>query len=369
MRTRNGALASVIALALTAGLAACGGGDGTDAVVKNDAEVDTENGLVIDGEVIAGKETYETAKRQTLTLYTAYQEANQRAFNEAFTADTGIEVEFVRDVTNKLSERVRSEAGAGRLPADVIITSDYGVADAFGKEGIWEPYTPTPIKGQDELLLDDGSFVKFANVAVTFGYNTQQVQKEDAPASWKDLLDPEYSGKVGLTTGTAGGSSIALNRFVQEKLGPDYWTELAALKPTIFDSGGERQQALARGELSVATAGTAAVNVAVTEDGAPIEYVVPKEGLVLFSFFAGKSATAKNQEAAEVFLNYALSKHGQKVLTQVGDYSVREDVEPPVAAGRKLPALDSDQVWVMPAEDEVKHGEADAKIWKAAFGR
>lgn len=119
----------------------------------------------------------------------------------------------------------------------------------------------------------------------------------------------------------------------------------------------------------MATAGTAAVNVAVTEDGAPIDYVVPEEGLVLFSFFAGKAATAKNSEAAEVFLNYALSKRGQRVVTQVGDYSVRTDVDPPVSLGRPLPSLDSDRVWIMPPEDEVKYGEADAERWKTAFGR
>lgn len=369
MRIRIAALACVASLTLMTGLAACGGADSGSAIVSDDAQVDTTNGLVVDGEVIADQATYDAAKKQTLTLYTSYQEANQKAFNEAFTADTGIKVEFVRDVTNKLSERVRSEAGAGKLPADVIITSDFAVADAFNKEGIWEPYTAAPVKGQDDLLLDGGAFTKFANVAVTFAYNTQKVTKESAPTSWKDLLKPEYAGKIGITTGTAGGSSIALNRFIQEKVDPDYWTKLAALRPKIFDSGGERQQSLARGELSVATAGTAAVNVAVAKDHAPIDYVVPKEGLVLFSFFIGKSATAKNTEAAKVFLNYALSKRGQKVITQVGDYSVRADVDPPVAVGRKLPALGSDQVWVMPAEGEVEHGKADAAIWKAAFGR
>lgn len=369
MRIRNGAFASGIALSLSAVLTACGGSANGSSVVTDDARIDTSDGLVIDGEVIADKATYEAARQQTLTLYTGYQEANQQAFNEAFTADTGIEVEYVRDVANKLSERIRSEAGAGQLPADVIVISDYEIADALSEEGIWEPYTPTPVEGREDLLLNDGDFVKFANVVVTFAYNTQQVAKEDAPTSWKDLLDPKYSGRIGLVSGTAGGSSVALNRFLHEKVDPNFWAELAKRNPTVYDTGGSRQQALARGELAVATAGTAAVNVAVTEDGAPIDYVVPEEGLVLFSFFAGKAATAKNSEAAEVFLNYALSKRGQRVVTQVGDYSVRTDVDPPVSLGRPLPPLDSDRVWIMPPEDEVKYGEADAERWKTAFGR
>lgn len=366
MRIRYGALASVAVLSLA--LTACSTGD-SNSVVKDDAEVTVEDGLVIDGELIADKATYEAAQKQTLTIYTGYQEANQQAFNDAFTADTGITVEYVRDVTNKLSERILSESGAGRLGADVIITSDYKVAREYGDAGIWEKYTPLPIEDEAELQHDDGDFSTFANVAVTFAYNTQLVAEADAPASWMDLLDPANQGKIGITSGTAGGSSIALNRFIQEEVDPDYWTKMAALNPTIFDSGGQRQEALARGELNVATAGTAAVNVAVTQDNAPIALVVPEEGLVLFSFFAGKVADSANSEAAEVFLNYALSKRGQSVIAQVGDYAARADVDPPVAAGSKLPPLDSDKVWVMPAKDELEFGTADAEIWKAAFGR
>ena len=366
MRMKYGTLASVAVLALA--LTGCSGGN-SNSVVDDDANVEVEDGLVIDGELIADKETYEAAKEQTLTLYTGYQEANQKAFNDAFTADTGIKVEFVRDVTNKLSERVLSEHGAGRLGADVIITSDYKVANGYGEAGIWEAYTPLPVKDEADLQHDGGDFTTFANVAVTFAYNTQLVAEEDAPTSWMDLLDPAHAGKIGITTGTAGGSSIALNRFIQEEVDPDFWTKLAELKPTIFDSGGQRQEALARGELTVATAGTAAVNVAVTKDNAPLGLVVPEEGLVLFSFFAGKVADSANSEAAQVFLNYALSKRGQSVISQVGDYAARADVAPPVAAGVTLPELDSDLVWVMPAKKELEYGSADAEIWKAAFGR
>lgn len=367
MKKRTGSVASLAVLMLA--LSACSTATASS-VVTDAAEVDTSSGsLVIDGEQIADKETYEAAKEQTITVYTGYQEANQHVLNEAFTEDTGIKVQYVRDVTNKLSERVLSEAGAGQLGADVVITSDYKVANGFDEAGIWDTFIPSAVEDMPEVHHNDGKFVTFANVPVTFAYNTNNVSEEDAPTSWKDLLDPANAGKIGIVQGSAGGSSIALNRFIQEEVDPDYWTKMAALKPTVYDSGGQRQEALARGELNVATAGTSAVNVAITEDGAPIQYVVPEEGIVLFSFFAGKAADTKNPEAAEVYLNYALSERGQSVIRQVGDYSVRTDVEPPVAAGRSLPALDSDQVWLMPAEDELKYASDDAALWRSAFGR
>lgn len=366
MKLRTGGIASLAAIMLT--VTACSGGS-SSSVVTDAAEVETADGLIINGEQIADQETYEAAQDQTLTVYTGYQEANQQVLNDAFTEDTGIKVEYVRDVTNKLSERILSEAGAGQLGADVVITSDYKVADSFDEAGIWDQYVPEPISGDTELQHNDGSFVTLANVPVTFAYNTQNVSPEEAPTSWSDLLDAENKGKIGIVQGTAGGSSIALNRFIQEEVDPDYWTKLAELEPTVYDSGGQRQEALARGELDVATAGTAAVNVAVTEDGAPIDYVVPDEGIVLFSFFAGKAADSASPEAAEVYLNYALSARGQSVITQVGDYAARSDIDPPVALGRELPPLDSDQVWLMPAEDELEYASQDADAWRKAFGR
>ena len=368
MRIRPAVLSPVLALAVAAALTSCSSSDSND-VVSSKADVDTSSGLVIDGEEIADKKTWEAAKDQSITLYTGYQEANQVAFNETFTADTGIKVEYVRDVANKLSERIQSEAGAKQLGADVIITSDYKIAQELSEAGILTPHVPSTVDPASELVLDDGNFTTFANVVVTFAYNTSKVSEDEAPKSWKDLLDPAYKDSIGLTSGTAGGSSIALNRFVTERVDPKYWEKLAAQKPTIFDSGGQRQEALARGELSVATAGTAAVNVAVAEDGAPLEYVVPEEGLVLFSFFIAEAASSKNSEAADVFINYALSKRGQSVISEVGDYAARDDVDPPSANGRELPPLDSDQVWRMKPEDELKYGDDDGKVWTTAFNR
>lgn len=366
MRKHIALRASACTITLVTILAACSSSDSSSLDIE-DADIDTSSGLVIDGEEIADEETYEAAQDQTVTLYTGYQEANQKEFNETFTEDTGIEVEYVRDVANKLSERIQSEAGADELGADVIITSDYAVAQELTDADLLESYEPSTVEQGSDLVLEDSAFTTFANVVVTFAYNTQEVKKEEAPSAWTDLLDPAYKGELGLTSGTAGGSSIALNRFVQEEVDPKFWEKLAAQEPTVFDSGGQRQEALARGELSVATAGTAAVNVAVAEDGAPLEYVVPDEGLVLFSFFVGKTKATGKDEAAEVFIDYALSKRGQSLISKVGDYSVRTDVEPPTANGKELPALDSDEVWIMKPEDEVEYGPEDAQVWKDAL--
>jgi iron(III) transport system substrate-binding protein len=355
--------AMLVALSLTA----CGASAKSDAeLLESSTEIETSNGLVINGETIADKATYEKAKTQTLSLYSGYQENAEAAFLEAFTADTGIKVELMRLVPNRLAERVLSEQGAGKLAADVIRTSDYDIADSFTKAGVWEPYVVPGTEDLEEVVIQDGNFSRVLNVVQTFGYNTQLVSPEEAPKSWADLLDPKWAGKIGISQGTSGGSVAALNRFIETKVSSDYWEKLAALNPTVFDGAGQKATALARGEVAVATTGSSATNVSVTEDKAPLDYVVPEEGLVTFDYYLGMTSSAKNKEAAQLFMDYNFSKRGQSLFSTLGDYAVRTDVPTPVALGRELPAIDSDKVWRM-SISEVTFQAEDATRWKKAF--
>ncbi len=365
MNKRTAAIPAMTLL-LVGTLAACGGTSSAGSIIKSNATVDTAAGLVIDGETIADRATYDTAKTQTLSLYSGYQESNEKEFIAAFTKDTGIKVNLMRLVPARLSERVLSEQGADKLGADVIRTSDYDIVDGFAKAGVWDPYVVPGTGTLKDVVIEGGKFSRVAAVVQTFGYNTQVVSEADAPKSWADLLDPKWAGKIGISQGLSGGSNVALNRFVATKLTPGYWDKLAALKPTVYDGAGQKATALARGEIAIATTGSASVNVAATKDKAPVNYVVPTEGFVTFDYYIGKTKAAKNVEAAKIFMNYNFSKRGQSLFAQLGDYAVRPDVAAPVALGRDLPAVTSDKVWRMSLADVDKQA-TDSAVWKRAF--
>lgn len=365
MNKRTAALPATTLL-LIGTLAACGGTSTANSVIKSDAAIDTATGLVINGEKIADQATFDAAKTQTLNLYSGYQESNEKEFIAAFTKDTGIKVSLMRLVPARLSERVLSEQGAGKLGADVIRTSDFEIVDGFDKAGVWDPYVVPGTEAMKDVVVAGGKFSRVAAVVQTFGYNTKLVSEADAPKSWADLLDPKWAGKIGISQGVSGGSNVALNRFVASKLPSGYWEKLAALKPVVYDGAGQKATALARGEIAIATTGSASVNVAVTKDKAPVNFVVPKEGLVTFDYYLGKTTAAKNAAAAKVFMNYNFSKRGQSLFAQLGDYAVRPDVAAPVALGRALPEVTSDKVWRMSLAD-VHEQDADSAVWKRAF--
>lgn len=355
-------------LLLSLGMAACGTSQPSSNVVPAPGVVNTNDGLVIDGESIADKTTYDKAKTQTLSFYTGWTESCESAFVAAFTKDTGIKVNFVRLTPNKLAERVLSEQGAGKLGADVIRTSDYRIAKSMDDAKVWQSYDVPGAAQFEDLSVDGGQFTRVFNSTYTLGYNTQLVKEADAPKSWADAVNGKWQGKLGIVQGGSGGSTAALNRFMETKLGADYFQKYAAQKPTIFDSAGAEAAALARGEVAVGTVTVSGTNISAVQDKAPVKFIIPEEGLVNFENYVGIAASATNVEAAKVFMNYNLSKHGQKAFAQLGEYPARADVEPPTVMGVKLPVADSGKVHLMAGTDIETFGKEDLAKWNAVFG-
>lgn len=352
---------------LSLGMAACGTGQ-SSSVVTATAEVKTDDGLLINGESIADKTTYDKAKTQTLSLYSGYTESSESALVAAFTKDTGIKVNVVRLTPNKLAERVLSEQGAGKLGADVIRTSDYRITKSLEDAKVWKTYDVPGAAQFKDVSVDGGQFTRMFNSIYTIGYNTQLVKEADAPKSWADAVSGKYQGKLGIVQGGSGGSTAALNRFMETKMGTDYFQKYAAQKPTIYDSLGAEATALARGEVAVGTVTISGTNISAVQDKAPVKFIVPEEGLVAYDYYLGMAASATNVEAAKVFMNYNLSKQGQKVFAQLGEYPARTDVKPPTIMGVQLPTADSGKVYRMANSDATTYSKDDLAKWNKVFG-
>ena len=355
-------------LLLAIGLTACGSAQAGTSVVTGSAQVKTDDGLVINGETIADKATYDKAKTETLSLYSGYTESSENALVAAFTKDTGIKVNVVRLTPNKLAERVLSEKGAGKLGADVIRTSDYRIAKSIEDAGAWQSYDVPGASAFKDVSIDGGKFTRMFDSVYTIGYNTQLVKAADAPKSWADVVDGKWQGKLGIVQGGSGGSTAALNRFMESKLGPEYFQSYSSQKPTIYDSLGAEATALARGEVAVGTVTISGTNISAVQDKAPVKFVAPEEGLVAYDYFLGMTSSAKNSEAAKVFMNYNFSKQGQKVFAQIGEYPARTDMAPPTIMGVQLPTIDSGKVYRMTNADAISSGKDDLAKWNKVFG-
>jgi iron(III) transport system substrate-binding protein len=254
----------------------------------------------------------EAAKQEgTLIYYTAnFAEVEQeviKAFNKRFPF---IKVEMVRAPGGQLITRVRTEAAAGKLAADVVDHSDRGLmvdlADLFAD------YTPPNAADYLTSVLVSPKLWPRATIGWSIAYNTELQKKP--PKSWMDLTKPEYGdGQIGQVIGPSGGTTWTRIMFERQMLGEDYWAKQAATKPVLYPSGAPLSDSLVRGEISIAPA---LYNIVWTKkrDGAPLEIFFPPEGVPINPYASGIPKTAAHPNAAKLFLNWCLSVEGQTFM-------------------------------------------------------
>jgi iron(III) transport system substrate-binding protein len=257
-------------------------------------------------------ELIEAAKKEgRLVFYTAnFAEVEQeviKTFNKRFPE---IKVEMVRAPGGQLITRVKTEAAAGKLAADVVDHSDRGLMKEL--ENLFQDYAPP---NAADYLADSRVSAKLwprITVGWSIAYNSELVK--NPPKSWMDLTKPEYKGKlIGTVIAPSGGTTWTRAMFERQVLGEDYWKKHAANEIVLFPSGAPTADALVRGEISIAPS---LYNIVFTKqrDGAPLEIIFPPEGVPIIPFATGIPTTAKNPNAAKLYMNWCLSAEGQAYM-------------------------------------------------------
>lgn len=361
---------TVVALAISAvaALSACSPPPEAPPLARPAQSIERSAGLTVDGEQIADPSLWAAAKDEGhLVLYSGYTADSEATVLEQFESDTGLDVKLIRLTPNRLYERITAEFGAGKLDADVVRISDAGFVGGLSRRGVFQPYTPpTATNLRDDVVFDGGNYYRTFDPIYTFGYNTALVDADQAPSEWKDLLNERWAHKLGIAQAGAGGSALALTRFQRDVLGDDYLRQYAP-NTRVFDSLGAELDALARGEIEAGTVVVSSVNIAANEN-APVNFVVPTEGVTAYDYYTGMASTATNTAAAKVFMNWNLSKRGQQVLRDIGEYSVRTDVPAPLVRGVQLPDFDDPRVHRVTPTQAVAHASEDQQAWNAIFG-
>ncbi|MEU1981992.1 extracellular solute-binding protein [Nocardia sp. NPDC019395] len=371
--TRWGAAA--ITVLLSASLAACGGGAGRPDDVAVAAamlpmpQIDDRDGLVIHGEKIADAELLAAARGQSLNWYTASGAESAGLTAARFEAETGVHVNMTRLPSGKLNERVLSEHGAGRLSAGVVTITDPILAEGFSAAGVFAPYrTPTYDKLLDmgDVVWNQGQYYTVYYSAYAFAYNDLAVDAADAPARWEDLLDSKWEGKLGVVNAGAGGTVQGLADFQERVLGADYWDGLASQEPRVFDTTSVQLEALARGEIEVATVGFNSTYGA-EEAGAPIELVVPEKGVSGTFNMQGLTRAGADNPAARLFMNWTMSRSGQEFAAAQGFVDARTDIDQVPTGHYQLPKADDPGFVVYTPEDARSRGRDIVARWNEKF--
>src|SRR6202163_181262 len=183
-----------------------------------------------------------------LVFYTAnFAEVEQeviKAFNKRFPE---IKVEMVRAPGGQLITRVRTEAAAGKLIADVVDHSDRGLmADLVD---MFMDYAPPNAKDYNPDAQISPKLWPRATLVWSIAYNTELVK--DPPKTWMDLTKPQYDKMTGQVFAQSGGTTWTRIMFERQVLGEDYWAKQASTHPILYPSGAPMADALVRGEVAM----------------------------------------------------------------------------------------------------------------------
>src|SRR5450755_4912264 len=110
------------------------------------------------------------------------------SFKEKF---GGIEVRVERTGAERVFQRIGQEYASNVHAVDVVNSSDAAHLLAWKKQDILLPYVPEDVAKyyKPEHRDVDGTYAGFRATLSPMAYNTKLVKAEDAPASFKDLLD------------------------------------------------------------------------------------------------------------------------------------------------------------------------------------
>jgi iron(III) transport system substrate-binding protein len=238
--------------------------------------------------------------------------------------------EWTRNSAGRLQAQLESEVAAGLFKADVFQSGDVGQFLAMNDEDWFAKFYTPEQDAYSDGIKNPGMWTGWRLTALLLGYNPQTLKGDKAPTSWNALRDPAFKGKVAFQDGTTGTQHVEW--YVLRKImGDDFWDDVARNNPSAYPGPPQTIEAVLRNEMLIAgMAYSYHIASYQVKQGAPFKGVYPAEGIPIAVQPIAVMKTAPHPNAARLFVDWALSREGQKVVVEgIGDYSGRPDAPTP----------------------------------------
>ena len=245
---------------------------------------------------------------------------------------------------------------SGQTLSQLLAEKDSPVADvayygvSFGiqaaEKGVVDAYKPAHFDEIPEGLKDpNGKWFTIHSGTLGFFVNVDALGGKPVPASWKDLLKPDYKGMVGYLdpssafVGYAG--AVAVNRAMGGSLddfdpGIAFFKELAKNDPIV-----PKQTSYARvlsGEIPILFDYDFNAYRAKYKDKANVVFVIPEEGTVVVPYVMSLVRNGPNPDKGKKILDFIMSDKGQRVWANAFLRPIRASAMSAEAAAKFLPA-------------------------------
>ncbi|MCH5375787.1 MAG: putative 2-aminoethylphosphonate ABC transporter substrate-binding protein [Planctomycetes bacterium] len=260
------------------------------------------------------------AAETELTVYTAVEAEDLARYAEKFNQSyPDIKINWVRDSTGIITAKLLAERDNPQ--ADVI----WGLAATslllLKSEGMLEPYAPVGVDKLDPKFVDKDTppaWVGMDAWVASICYNTVEAEKAGLtpPSTWMDLTDPQYKDQIIMPNPNSSGTGfLDVSSWLQMFGTEGGWEFMDKLHDNIArytHSGSKPCKLAAAGEIPIGIS-FAFRGAKSKADGAPLEIIVPTEGVGWDMEATAIVAGTDDLEAAQKLVDFSVTKEANEM--------------------------------------------------------
>lgn len=311
----------------------------------------------------ADAKVVEEAKKEGELVWwsTIAQDQSQKIVDEFMRLYPFVKASYWRSGSVGLHNKILIESRAGRSSWDVVSQTTPEFIFDLKQKKLIAPYLSAERKAFSPDLKDrDGYWTGTYALPTGLGFNTQQVRKEDAPKSYKDLLEARWKGGKISVDDENYELLVGLEQAWGKKAALEYLKALAAQAPAVGRGATQRTQMLAAGEFPLAISYTHTVEWSKSQ-GNTVDWVNLEPVVIKFDGIMLGAKTA-HPNAAKLFIDFVLSEPGQKLLQSFSRVTLREGVEP------NPPRLIKGFKRIVLHPEKAQNAQESLKLYRETFG-
>ena len=278
----------------------------------------------------------------------------------AFKERTGIQLEILAGRGGTNYERIKTERRTGQMVTDLVSAS--GIYLKIMKtEGMLAGVPDLPVFRDKNVWLVNplewdakGQIKHYERVWTSPYINTKLVKQQDWPTSLKDLLKPQWKGKMILSDPRTGSGTYRYYVPLVRR-GVIDWEYVKALgkQDLIWQPNNSAAvQQVVQGAGLLTPINTSGPTIDMVLAGAPVKALSMDEGDLFNANSIGPVANAPHPNATKVFINWFLSEEGQIVFANIAKPEpvrkdtpnlVPKDVVPPNPNVKKIGVNEEDE--------------------------
>lgn len=243
-----------------------------------------------------------------------------------------VDVQFYQAGSEEVAAKVQAENLAGKIQADILISSDRFWYEDMATQAKLTAYKPANSEKVEEFFKHPDAFYSALSFPVmVIAYNSEAVLEKDTPKSFKELADAKWKDKVSTGSPLASGTNFTTVAFLAKKYGWDYFTGLR--KNNVISEGGN-SGVVRRLQSKERPVGVVLLEnvLRLTEADKRIKWIIPSDGAVIQTNVLAIVKKDGDQEKVKKIADWMFGAEGQAAMARSFMYPAVSGNAAPVGA-------------------------------------